>query len=74
MKDTSLMTTSATKARTIEMAGAEPAASAGGGSVAPGAPAASLPPRGTNPSLPPDADPEPLPIGIRAMVRLAPKT
>jgi hypothetical protein len=35
---------------------------------------ASLPPRGTNPSLPPDANPEPLPIGIADMWRLAQKT
>jgi hypothetical protein len=61
MKDTSLMTRSAA---TIEAA-AEPGT---------GASAASLPPRGTNPSLPPGADPEPLPIGIRDMVRLAQKT
>ncbi len=34
----------------------------------------SRPPRGTNPSLPPDAQPEPLPIGIRDMWRIARKT
>jgi hypothetical protein len=36
--------------------------------------AASPPPRGTEPSLPPDADPEPLPVGLRDMLRLAQKT
>ncbi len=34
----------------------------------------SRPRRGTNPSLPPDAQPEPLPIGIRDMWRIARKT
>ena len=34
----------------------------------------SLPPRGTDPSLPPDVNPEPLPIGIADMWRLAQKT
>ena len=33
-----------------------------------------LPPRGTDPSLPPDVNPEPLPIGIADMWRLAQKT
>jgi hypothetical protein len=32
------------------------------------------PPRGLNPSVPPDADPEPLPIGVRDMWRIARKT
>ena len=35
---------------------------------------ASLAPRGVDPSLPADANPEPLPIGIRDMWRLARKT
>jgi hypothetical protein len=34
----------------------------------------SPPPRGTNPSLPPDASPEPLPIGMADMWRIARKT
>ena len=32
------------------------------------------PPRGLNPSVPPDANPEPLPIGITDMWRIARKT
>ena len=32
------------------------------------------PPRGLNPSVPPDANPEPLPIGVRDMWRIARKT
>ena len=32
------------------------------------------PPRGTNPSVPPDADPEPLPIGLTDMWRIGRKT
>jgi Sulfotransferase family len=35
---------------------------------------ATLPPRGRDPSLPPDADPEPLPIGLGDMWRIARKT
>ncbi len=53
------MTTSVTEDRTIDggTAGARPHGRSR-------RVRASLPPRGTDPSLPPDADPEPLPIGI----------
>jgi hypothetical protein len=51
------------------------------GSAGPSAPETTLaaaedsrPPRGTNPSFPPDASPEPLPIGITDMWRIARKT
>jgi len=40
----------------------------------PSTPVDDRPPRGTDPSVPPDADPEPLPIGLRDMWRIARKT
>lgn len=72
------MTTSVTEEPTIDAASqAGPAAgseSLAAGSESPVAGTESLPPRGTDPSLPPDANPEPLPIGIGDMWRLAQKT
>ena len=50
------------------------AGATGAGSGAEEASLATVPPRGTDPSLPPDADPEPLPIGIADMWRLGQKT
>ena len=72
------MTTSVTEEPTIDAASRTSAVAGNesslAGSESPVAGTESLPPRGTDPSLPPDANPEPLPIGIGDMWRLAQKT
>jgi len=62
------MSTSVTDSVTTEPTSTDPAAAPAADT------SASPPPRGLNPSLPTDVDPEPLPIGITDMWRIARKT
>jgi hypothetical protein len=52
----------------------EPSEDAGTSQQATNAQIDDRPPRGTNPSLPPDADPEPLPLGLLDLWRIGRKT